>query len=290
MNSLSGHSTLIGHFSGEVISYACRNTICWQCKLNPDKEHDCKQNHRGSSKSMGSDMAVQMILRNDLLVELNCRIKTVIGDDDAAYLSALKKLSPYAIEKWSDFNHVKKTFNSKLWDMKLTANLREYFSKMFALAIRPNKGEEIKVKIALQSIVPHAFGDHELCGDYCKTDENGVHVYKHSKNGQCLIDVGLKEKLMKIIQPYINNSKQISPCASSRANESSNNTVCSEHSNTNFHGGSESHSFRVAAAVCQKNLGYEYIISLNPILELSPGEHSKIHRKKSKETLLTSKK
>ncbi|KAJ8665908.1 hypothetical protein QAD02_007570 [Eretmocerus hayati] len=226
-NSLSGHSTLIGYFSGKVISYACRNIYCKQCKMNTDKKHTCKRNHQGSSKAMESEMAVEMVLKNDLLVKSNCVIKIIIGDDDAAYIAALRRLSPYSIQKWSDFNHVKKTFNSKLWDMKLTANLREYFAKMFAIAVQSNKDDEIKVKIALQSIVPHAFGNHDLCGSFCTTDENGVHVYKHFKNGLCLTDMGLKEKLERIIQPFINNVAQIAPCASSQRNESFNHTAVS---------------------------------------------------------------
>ncbi|KAJ8676959.1 hypothetical protein QAD02_012746 [Eretmocerus hayati] len=279
-NSLSGHSTLIGYFSGKVISYACRNIYCKQCKMNTDKKHTCKRNHQGSSKAMESEMAVEMVLKNDLLVKSNCVIKIIIGDDDAAYIAALRRLSPYSIQKWSDFNHVKKTFNSKLWDMKLTANLREYFAKMFAIAVQSNKDDEFKVKIALQSIVPHAFGNHDLCGSFCTTDENGVHVYKHFKNGLCLTDMGLKEKLERIIQPFINNVAQIAPCASSQRNESFNHTAVSKHSKADFYGGSESHTFRIASAVCQKNLGYEYIILLNKILGISPGKHSQIFRRR----------
>ena len=132
--------------------------------------HTCKRNHSGSSKSMEADMAVEAILKNEYLVKLNCRIKIVIGDDDSSAIAALRRLSPYSIIKWSDFNHVKKTFNTKLYEIKLNAKLREYFSKVFALAIKQNQGDEIKVKVALQNIIPHAFGDHKNCGSFCKKD------------------------------------------------------------------------------------------------------------------------
>ena len=137
---------------------------------------------------MEADMAVECVLKNENLVTFNCRVKTLIGDDDSSTIAALRRLSPYAIEKQSDFNHVAKTFNGKLYDIKLNANLREYFAKMFALAIKKNKNNNVAVRIALESIIPHAFGNHESCGDYCKKDSNDEHVYKYFKDGKCLTD------------------------------------------------------------------------------------------------------
>ena len=52
--------------------------------------------------------------------------------------------------------------------MKLNATLREYFSKVFALAVKQNRGNELKVKGALENVIPHAFEEHTNCGDYCQ--------------------------------------------------------------------------------------------------------------------------
>lgn len=229
---------------------------------------------------MEPDMAVELVLKNTNLSTANCRIKTIVGDDDASYPAALRKLAPYDIEKWSDFNHAKKTFTSKLYDMKIPAGLREYFSKMFSLALKQNVMEEEKAKIALASIVPHAFGDHTQCPSFCTQPDDGPYIHKYFKNGQCLTDENLKNKLMQIIQPFINCVSQLAPCGSSQSNESFNNTVCSKHPKSNYYGGSESHCFRVAFSVCQKNLGYEYVITMYRYLLLSPGTFTAQFRKK----------
>ena len=141
-------------------------------------------------------MTVQLILKNENLVKANCRVETIIGDDDSSAIVALRRLSPpYATKKWSDFNHAKNTFNSKLYDIKLSANLREYFSKFFSLSIKKNKEDEVKVKIALGNIVPHAFGIHDQCGSFCTKSNDGTHTYKNFKDGRCFSDAILKQKL-----------------------------------------------------------------------------------------------
>ena len=105
------------------------------------------------------------------------------------------------------------------------------------------------------------------------------------KDGKCLTDVNLRERLEKIIKPFINSAQQIAHCASSQSNESFNNTIFSKHPKSVFYGGSESHCFRVALAVAQKNLGYEFILTLNVLLKLSPGKHTEAFRKRKQETL-----
>ena len=204
------------------------------------------------------------------MVDAKCRIRCIIGDEDSSAIASLRRLSPYEITKWSDLNHIRKTWNSKLYEIKLSVNLREYFSKAFSLAIQQNKGNEVNVKIALENIVPHAFGDHKTCGSWCQNEE-GKHYYKYFKNNEALTDNKLRDKLTSLVQPFANNSAQIAPCASSQPNESFNNIACSKHPKSVYYGGSESHSVRVAIAVCQKNLRAEYIVQLNEALNLSPG-------------------
>ena len=201
-------------------------------------------------------MAVELVLKNDDLERAKCRIKTLIGDNDSSSIAALRRSSLYAIIKWSDFNHVLKTFNSKLYDMKLNATLREYFSKVSTISIKKNQGDELKVKAALENIIPHAFGEHENCGSLCTLEDDGTHKYKYFKDGKCLTDLNLRERIEKIIQPFIKSAPQIAHSASSQANESFNNTVISKHPKSIFYGGSESHCLRVSIAVRQKNLGH----------------------------------
>lgn len=99
-------------------------------------------------------------------------------------------------------------------------------------------------------------------------------------------DISLRERLEKIINPFINSASQLAPCASSQANESFNYTVTTKHPKAQFYGGSESHCFSVALSVCQKNLGYPYIVHLNLQLDLSPGKHTERFRKRKQDICL----
>ena len=47
-----------------------------------------------------------------------------------------------------------------------------------------------------------------------------------------------------------------------------------------FYGGSESHCYRVALRVCQKNLGYDYIVQVNVMLNVSPRKQTQSSRKR----------
>ena len=149
---------------------------------------------------------------------------------------------------------------------------------MFALCIKKHKGDETKVKLALQNLIPHAFGDHNNCGSWCTKDENNNHYYKYFKNGECLTDSALKMKLEKVVEPFVRNAHQIAPCASSQVNESFNYTVTTKHPKSVYYGGSGSHAHQVALAVCQKNIGYEYINELYSKLDISPGKHTETYR------------
>lgn len=124
----------------------------------------------GSRHGSGSHM------KNDMFIKHNARVEVLIGDDDSSVIAALEGLSLYAIQKWSDFNHVKKTFDGKFYDMKLTARLREYFSKIFSMSVKENKGDAVEVNVALSNIVPHAFGDHQnvLTPDHVQGDQTSV--------------------------------------------------------------------------------------------------------------------
>lgn len=158
---------------------------------------------------------------------------------------------------------------------------------MFCLAVTTNKNNEEAVRMALENIIPHTFGEHENCGSFCKTDADGVHVYKYLKDGKCLKDLNSRIKLEQIIRPYIESARQIAPCGSSQVNESINNTICSKHPKSAFYSGSESHLYRVCAAVCQRNIGYSYVKDLNIILNLSPGKNTmRFKEEKDKQFLI----
>lgn len=65
MNSQTGAGANIGSKTKKVVGYATRNKQCITCDTaaregQDTKEHDCRQNQLGSSKSMEPVVAVQL--------------------------------------------------------------------------------------------------------------------------------------------------------------------------------------------------------------------------------------
>ena len=54
---------------------------------------------------------------------------------------------------------------------KFTDSVREYIMHCFSTALTQNKGDIIGLQRAIPSIVPHAFGDHSDCGDWCRFEK-----------------------------------------------------------------------------------------------------------------------
>ena len=157
---------MVGHYSGKILSYGVRSTKCRKCRLgHPTTDHDCRKNYSGSAKGMEPNLAVKLINNNSLFKNENVVVHVLIGDDDSSTTAAVRRLSSNEIVKWSDFNHTHKAFTSALCSMKLSSKLIEYFSHCFAHALKQNKEDSHKVKLALQGVVPHAFGDHSSCGE-----------------------------------------------------------------------------------------------------------------------------
>lgn len=162
-----GHGTVIGYYSGIVISFAIRCKDCRYCKLGHKKDdHNCQRNYENSAKSMEAYMAVEIFNKNPLFKQEHVEIRTLIGDEDSCTIASVRKEAAYDVEKWSDYNHIKKSFTSNLYTMKLSTTLIDYFGKNFAIAIKQNKGDAAQIQQALLGIVPHAYGDHSQCGDW----------------------------------------------------------------------------------------------------------------------------
>jgi len=116
----TGHSTLIGKRSGEVLSYATRKKFRWKC-LRGSKPLVCRKNFERSARAMEPGMAVELVWRNKVLQESHCRVGTLIGDDNWSYISAVRRNAPLPIKKVTDINHSTKTLSNNLY--KLTPKL-----------------------------------------------------------------------------------------------------------------------------------------------------------------------
>ena len=103
----------------------------------------------------------------------------------------------HEVEKWSDVVHAKRSFGSSLYSIKnqnksLTDMVIRYFQRCFGYALKQNKDDEEGVRNGLKSIVPHAYGDHSSCGNWCGYLKNPA-SYKHRglPHGKDLTDRGL---------------------------------------------------------------------------------------------------
>ena len=72
----------------------------------------------------------------------------------------------------------------------------------------------------------------------------------------------LKVDLEETLSTYADQTEKLANLGSSQANESFNNTVAAKAPKRLHLSGSESTSFRVAAATAQKNLGTKYLLKV----------------------------
>ena len=175
-NSDSGHGALIGKETGKCLEYSVKSKICRICqfaeKFNEEpREHNCLKNWSGSSKGMEPAMAVDMLKS---MKNKEAEVGTLIMDNDSTTIARARE-----IHKESDQNHTKKALTSALYAMQNQhKNLKnkkvlDYIVRRFMYAVQQNQGNETAIKTELGKIVPHIYGEHNLCVDqWCKYKEN----------------------------------------------------------------------------------------------------------------------
>ena len=102
----------------------------------------------------------------------NAVVSVLVGDEDSSTISKVRQNVEHEVEKWSDVVHAKRSFGSSLYSIKtqnksLTDTVIRYFQRCFGYALKQNKDDEDGVRNSLRSIVPHAYGDHSSCGNWC---------------------------------------------------------------------------------------------------------------------------
>jgi len=65
-------------------------------------------------------IAVDIVTNNPQLDEANVVLGTLIGDDDASVIQNVRRNSTVPVEKWSDLNHTEKSFNTDLYNLKVS--------------------------------------------------------------------------------------------------------------------------------------------------------------------------
>ena len=75
----------------------------------------------------------------------------------------------------------------------VTQKVIGHFEKYFICAVKQNKGKPADVKKVLLNVVPHSYGEHESCGEWCGYVINPErHKHAPSPYGRDLTDLKLK--------------------------------------------------------------------------------------------------
>ena len=139
---------------------------------------------------------------------------------------------------------------------RLTDQVKDYVLYCSSIALSQNKGNVLGLQHTIRSIVPHAFGNHELCGDWCgyKKDPKSF-SHKTLPGGKDLVGSGLQTFLTETLERYACDdiTQKIAPLGSTQRNECLNGIIASKNLKIRFYGGSESSDYRTAAAIAQFN-------------------------------------
>ena len=297
-NSNTGVGTLCGGITRKCIAFECMNKKCrvhalYEKHKKTVPPHNCRMNYQGSSKGMEPAGAIRIFKK--ILLGKN-KITGLVGDDDATTIAHLREEVDSEIRKVSDHNHTKKSLRKHIDSLGLSikpsqpmVKVRNHFVKCFTYAVYQSKGDSILLSKTLKAITPHTFGNHLKCDiGWCKFLQkippcpDGMLPYKHSglKDGKDLdktLNPTLYEALSDIFENLANISEKLAPLGSSQCNESLNSTITSKTTKRLFFGSSASNDYRVAAAVCQKNSGYGYVVDVMKRLGLPVGDFTKFY-------------
>ena len=188
--------------------------------------------------------------------------------------------------KWSEINHIKKSGRNRLYELKkqhkqLSETVIKSVQKNFVYALNQNRGDPTSLKKALDAIPAHMYGDHSDCGSWCGHHKDPQdYRHKNLPRGKDLTSSDLRVDLTSVLAIYSSNSNKLANHRSSQVNESFNEMVASKAPKSRHFSSSESLPQRVAAAVCQKNMGPMYVPAVCTSADLSPGAHTERYAKR----------
>lgn len=88
-NSRTGQGAAVGENTGKVVDFDTQNSSCRICESaakdgKQHRDHDCRKNHSGSSKSMEAEAVVNIYERAK---DHGVRYSVFIGDEDSTTIS-----------------------------------------------------------------------------------------------------------------------------------------------------------------------------------------------------------
>ena len=146
------------------------------------------------------------------------------------------------IDKLSDQNHTKKCISNGLYavnsthkELKRTQTVN-YITKNFSYGLTQKQGDVDGLRARLDQVVPHMYGEHTACEDWCafkkdpaKYDHNPSNFrYKSLPYKKPLQCPRLRATLEGMVSVYKNKASSLAVLGSTQANESFNNIVASK--------------------------------------------------------------
>ncbi|XP_043271172.1 uncharacterized protein [Venturia canescens] len=224
------------------------------------------------------NMIVEKIIK-----EKKVRVDVLVGDEDASTICHVQQAANHNVEKWIDINHTVKKFSNKLYAASkkhkfLKASVIKYLKRCFCYCIARNIGNSDGLKNGLRNIAKHTFGQHDTCGEWCKAQNDPGYVFQHLPEGRPFSSKAWNDDFEQILESYMEKAEKISPGGSSQRNESFNHMAVTRAPKSRFYGSTPALSYRVAAAVLQKNDGADHMTEVNRRAGLSPGKVTQKYR------------
>ena len=145
-----------------------------------------------------------------------------------------------------------------------------YLKKCFNYALAQTKGNHQLCKSQIEQIVPHAFGEPSMCGEWCRFQSDPDN-YKHHSLSKNLSGEEMRKDLEAVFMSFSQNSEKIAPGGSTKEIESFNNMDAAKAPKRCHFSASSNLLSRIGCAVAQKNIGNGYVNKINEHLGLSPG-------------------
>ena len=211
-NSLKGYAAIMGTLTGKVLDFEARNRSCRMCDDygHDPTDHDGRKNHLGSAKSMGADVGDSLVNKSSILKEVNVRVGAYAGDEDSSTHKKVVTGRSTKIFKFADRNHLKRNFGKEIYKLQESytelkkKDVVPHIIKCFKYALDQNRGQPKKLEKAMQNIIPHLYGSHENCENWCS------HVLKSKGPTVILQNSSLMKALETIFEKYAKNAHKMS--------------------------------------------------------------------------------
>lgn len=218
--------TVVGHRTCSVCSW-------WRRRRPGEKvrSHCCVRNHTGSARAMEATSGVKGVKE---LFEEGTPVEFLEGDGDNTLISKIKTDLNLTMKKRFDKNHVVKNFTKGLYKLKAEKNVKLsksiicHLEKCLKYAFSKNQGDRSGMEENLKALVPHQFGDHNLCQPrFCgfKRKPSEKYVHRSLPYKTSLHDENLRQRLQEMFNPLIAHAHQYIDLGSSQQCEHANKEV-----------------------------------------------------------------